>query len=158
MIRLRKVPSYGFLFSLDEMVKYCPKAKDVNLEDYINKDFDTVDGELFVKAYVPYVPERTHANGNKRMKRFQKRVDRFDRIIPGEFVLQYETKQLGKNIEKINPDDVLTISVKKHGKSGIFANVKVRVPIKLPFFQRAWNFCISSKTIWTYFICNNRLH
>ena len=147
MIRLRKVPSYGFLFSLDEMVKYCPKAKDVNLEEYINKDFDTVDGELFVKAYVPYVPERTHANGNKRMKRFQKRVDRFDRIIPGEFVLQYETQQLGKNIEKINPDDVLTISVKKHGKSGIFANVKVRVPIKLPFFQRAWNFLVDSTGI-----------
>lgn len=58
MIRLRKTPSMGFLFGVDEMVKYCPKAKDINLEEYLNVDFDTVDGELFVKAYVPYSQNR----------------------------------------------------------------------------------------------------
>ena len=144
MIRLRKVPSYGFLFSLDEMVKYCPKAKDVNLEDYINKDFDTVDGELFVKAYVPYVPERTHANGNKRNRKAQKKINRFDRMIPGEFVLHYDTNPLGKNMWRINPDDKVTISCKLHGTSGIFANVKTHVPIKLPIIQRAWNLFVDT--------------
>ena len=44
MIRLRKMPSYGFLFSKDEMAKFCPKIKDIKIEDYINQDFDTVDG------------------------------------------------------------------------------------------------------------------
>lgn len=144
MIRLRKVPSYGFLFSLDEMVKYCPKAKDVNLEDYINKDFDTVDGELFVKAYVPYVPERTHANGNKRNRKAQKKINRFDRMIPGEFMLHYDTSMLGKNMWRINPDDKITISVKLHGTSGIFANVKTHVPIKLPIIKRAWNLFVDT--------------
>ena len=144
MIRLRKVPSYGFLFSLDEMVKYCPKAKDVNLEDYINKDFDTVDGELFVKAYVPYVPERTHANGNKRNRKAQKKINRFDRMIPGEFVLHYDTNPLGKNMWRINPDDKVTISCKLHGTSGIFANVKTHVPIKLPIIKRAWNLFVDT--------------
>ena len=144
MIRLRKVPSYGFLFSLDEMVKYCPKAKDVNLEDYINKDFDTVDGELFVKAYVPYVPERTHANGNKRNRKAQKKINRFDRMIPGEFVLHYDTNPLGKNMWRINPDDKVTISCKLHGTSGIFANVKTHVPIKLPIIKRVWNLFVDT--------------
>ena len=144
MIRLRKVPSYGFLFGLDEMVKYCPKAKDVNLEDYINKDFDTVDGELFVKAYVPYVPERTHANGNKRNRKAQKKINRFDRMIPGEFVLHYDTNPLGKNMWRINPDDKVTISCKLHGTSGIFANVKTHVPIKLPIIKRAWNLFVDT--------------
>ena len=144
MIRLRKVPSYGFLFSLDEMVKYCPKAKDVNLEEYINKDFDTVDGELFVKAYVPYVPERTHTNGNKRNRKAQKKINRFDRMISGEFVLHYDTNPLGKNMWRINPDDKITISVKLHGTSGIFANVKTHAPIKLPIIKRVWNLFVDT--------------
>ena len=144
MIRLRKVPSYGFLFGLDEMVKYCPKAKDVNLEEYINKDFDTVDGELFVKAYVPYVPERTHTNGNKRNRKAQKKINRFDRMIPGEFMLHYDTSMLGKNMWRINPDDKITISVKLHGTSGIFANVKTHVPIKLSIIKRAWNLFVDT--------------
>lgn len=144
MIRLRKVPSYGFLFGLDEMVKYCPKAKDVNLEEYINKDFDTVDGELFVKAYVPYIPERTHANGNNRNRKAQKKINRFDRMIPGEFMLHYDTSMLGKNMWRINPDDKITISVKLHGTSGIFANVKTHVPIKLPLIKRAWNLFVDT--------------
>lgn len=144
MIRLRKVPSYGFLFSIDEMVKYCPKAKGVNLEEYINQDFDTVDGELFVKAYVPYVPERTHANGNNRNRKAQKKINRFDRMIPGEFMLHYDTSMLGKNMWRINPDDKITISVKLHGTSGIFANVKTHVPIKLPLIKRAWNLFVDT--------------
>lgn len=144
MIRLRKVPSYGFLFGLDEMVKYCPKAKDVNLEEYINKDFDTVDGELFVKAYVPYVPERTHTNGNKRNRKAQKKINRFDRMIPGEFVLHYDTNPLGKNMWRINPDDKVTISCKLHGTSGIFANVKTHAPIKLPIIKRVWNLFVDA--------------
>lgn len=115
MIRLRKVPSYGFLFGLDEMVKYCPKAKGINLEEYINQDFDTVDGQLFVQAFVPFVPERSHPNGNKRNRKAQKKIERFDRMIPGEFMLHYDTNPLGKNMWRINPDDKVTISCKLHG-------------------------------------------
>ena len=115
MIRLRKVPSYGFLFGLDEMARYCPKVKGINMEDYLNQDFDTVDGELFVKAYVPYTTERTHPNGNKRNRKAQKKINRFDRMIPGEFMLHYDTNPLAKNMWRIKPDDVVTISVKLHG-------------------------------------------
>lgn len=144
MIRLRKVPSYGFLFGLDEMVKYCPKAKDINLEEYINQDFDTVDGQLFVQAFVPFVPERSHPNSNKRNRKAQKKIERFDRMIPGEFMLHYDTNPLGKNMWRINPDDKVTISVKCHGTSAVYSNVKTRVPIKLPIHQKLWNWLIDN--------------
>lgn len=144
MIRLRKVPSYGFLFGLDEMARYCPKVKGINMEDYLNQDFDTVDGELFVKAYVPYTTERTHPNGNKRNRKAQKKINRFDRMIPGEFMLHYDTNPLAKNMWRIKPDDVVTISVKLHGTSGIFANVKTHVPIKLPLPKRIWNYFVDT--------------
>ena len=113
MIRLKKTPSMGYLFSLDEMAKYCPKAKDVNMEDYLNVDFDTVDGELFVKAYMPPIRGRQNnvKNGNKR----DKKLKRFDRMIEGEFSFHYDTSQLGKNMWQFNPDDIVTISNKFHG-------------------------------------------
>ena len=51
MITLQKVPSFGFIFSVNEMAKYAPEVQDINLEDYLDMDFNTVNGELFVKAY-----------------------------------------------------------------------------------------------------------
>ena len=54
-IRLKGVPSYGFIFSKNEMVKAFPEFADINLEEHLGEDFDTVCGELFVKAYVPPV-------------------------------------------------------------------------------------------------------
>jgi len=68
-IRLRKQPSFGFLFHKDSLVNWKPELKDLNLEDYVDKDFDTVCDELFVKVYVPYVPET-----RKRPQEPKKRV------------------------------------------------------------------------------------
>ena len=56
-IRLRKEPSFGFLFGKEALVKWKPELKDINLEEYIGQDFDCVNDELFVKVYVPFVPE-----------------------------------------------------------------------------------------------------
>lgn len=111
MIRLKKTPSMGYLFSKDEMAKYCPKVKDINMEDYLNVDFDTVDGELFVKAYVPPINENC-VRGNKNNKS-HKKEKRFDRII--EWSYHYDTNPLKSNIWKIRPNDVVTITNKLHG-------------------------------------------
>lgn len=137
MIRLRGVPSMGFLFTLDEMAKYNPKAKTLNMEDYLNKDFDTVDGELFVHAYVPPMPEQSKPR--TRSEKRQKKLNLFDRIVPGEFAFHYDTNPLAKNMHRINPTDKLAISVKVHGTSAIFANVKTRIPVHIDFYKRWWN-------------------
>ena len=147
MIRLRKIPSYGFLFGKEELEKYCSKVASIKMEDYLNKDFDTVDGELFVKAYVPLSPNRERNIGQSRSKKAQKRIDRFDRIIPGEFRLHYDTKPLGKNMWMINPNDTVVISVKAHGTSSIFGNVKVKKPIKLSIHKRLINKFIDATTL-----------
>lgn len=50
------------------------------------------------------------------------------------------TKQLNDNIWRIRPTDIVTITTKRHGTSGIFANIPVKMPIKLPLVNRFWNF------------------
>lgn len=146
MIRLRGVPSFGFLFSLDTLAKWKPEAAKVNLEDYVGKDFDTVCDELFVKAYVPYVkPKNERTKSDKR----NKKLKRFDRIIEGEFKFHYDTDPLAKNMSLIKPDDVVTISVKIHGTSAIIANVKTRKPRNIAFYKKMWNWFVDKTALFT---------
>ena len=112
-ITLKGCPSFGFLFSVESMAAYNKGILDVNLEDYINQDFDTVDGELFVKAYVP--PTQPANVRKSRGEKKNKKLSRFDRMIAGEFYFHYDTTPLQKNMHFIKPESILTISNKIHG-------------------------------------------
>lgn len=136
-IRLGGVASKGYLFTLEELAKYNPKVKDINLEEYLGQDFDTVDGELFVKAYVPFVPEKRTKTSNAEKR--NKKIVRFDRMIEGEFSFNYDSLLLPKNIHKIKPTDSVAITVKIHGTSFVCGKVHVKTPIKLPFMRRMCN-------------------
>lgn len=132
MITLRKQPSYGYLIHIDSMAKFCPKINEVDLEAFVNDpdidhDFDTVDGVEFIKVYVPPINTMEQKKGS-RMGKHQRKIDKFDRMIPGQFMLHYDTDQLNRNIAKIDPQDTVTLTVKCHGTSVIFGNVKVKVP------------------------------
>ena len=124
LIRLGGVPSFGYLFSLNELAKAYPDVKDVNLEEMVDQDFDTVCGEEFVKVYMPPVKDGT-PRGSK-MARAQRKLKKFDKLIPGQFAFHYETSQLARCIHNIKPTDNVTISVKADGTSMICANVKVK--------------------------------
>lgn len=136
-IRLGGVASKGYLFTLEELAKYNPKVKDINLEEYLGQDFDTVDGELFVKAYVPFVPEKRTKTSSAEKR--NKKIVRFDRMIDGEFSFNYDSLLLPKNIHKIKPTDSVAITVKIHGTSFVCGKVHVKTPIKLPFMRRMCN-------------------
>ena len=129
MIKLRGCPSMGCLFKIEPLAKWIKGTAEVNLADYVGLNFDTVCGKEFIKAYVPRTPpQRTGGHrGNKR----DKSLKRFDRLIPGEFVFHYDTSQLNSNIQRIKPTDVVTISVKEHGTSAIFANVLIKKPLPI---------------------------
>ena len=136
-LTLKGCPSFGFLFSPAELFRF---DSNVTMEDilaYEGQEFDTVNGELFVKVYIPPVKERP-ARGSKT-NRAQKKVNRFDRLISGEFFFHYDTTQLAKVIQFFNPEDVVDISVKRHGTSLIVGNLHVKEPIRLPFIQRTLN-------------------
>ena len=150
MIRLGGILSMGYLFSKEEVEKFCPKVKDVNIEEIVNKDFDTIDGQLFVKAYVPPVKEQ-RSGGGKGEKAARKAEKKFDRLVPGQFAFHYDTQPLAKNMYRINPNDDVTISVKMHGTSAIIANIKTKIPNKLPWYKKAVNF-FRKETFPTYHI------
>lgn len=127
MVRLRGQESMGYLFSKASMDKYVSALglpTDYRMEDLVGLVFDKVGDELFVQAYVPKI--NTPSEPRDKAGRRNKKLKRFDRLIPGEFSFHYDTDQLEKNIHKIKPDDVVDISIKMHGTSAIFANVHVK--------------------------------
>ena len=132
MINLRKCPSFGFLFTPESLYKYRPELKSVNLAEWVDDpeadhDFDTVCGELFVKAYIPR-PSNPRKGSSGRESRRQKKV-RKTLIIPNEFFFHYDTSMLVKNMHRFNPDTEVDISTKMHGTSLILGNLKVKAPL-----------------------------
>lgn len=135
-IRLGGVQSMGYLFSLDELAKYNPNVSSINLEELVGEDFDTIEGTLFIKAYVPFVPaQKTRTKTEKRSKT----IEKFDRMVKGEFKLHYDTQMFARCINLFTPSDKVVISNKLHGTSFICGKLHVKTPIKLPFHKWIWN-------------------
>ena len=139
-IRLGGINSMGYLFSIDELAKWCPEVKDVYLTELVGEDFDTVNGIEFIKAYVPFVPQRSNKGDGKSIDRKRnKKNEKFDRMIKWEFYFHYSSDPLPKCINRIKPNDTVSITVKFHGTSFLCGKLHVKTPIKLPIHKLLWN-------------------
>ena len=146
LIKLRGCPSYGCIFKKESLVRWKKKLADEDLESYFTTDengiehpfsFDTIAGELFAEAYVP--PIQFPKDATKREKRRDRGIKRFKRIIPGEFLLHYDTAQLQSSLWRFEPSTKVTISVKMHGTSVIAGNVLTRIPVPMTSAEQWFN-------------------
>ena len=60
-------------------------------------------------------------------------------MVEGEFSFHYDTTQLAKNMSLMDPDKVVTISVKRHGTSIIIGKVHVKNPLPITWPKKMWN-------------------
>ncbi len=143
MIKLRGCPSFGVLFKPASMERAMPLLKGYDWTSAIGTDFDCIgadtaltkdgDKELpFVRAYVPRrnVP-RSH--GSKTVSRW----DCLNRMVPGQFMLHYDTVPLKKHLADFKPETEITVTVKMHGTSFICGNLLTNVPLRM-FRIRRW--------------------
>ena len=146
-MKLRGIYSKGFLISPEMMAAYNPKVANLNLEELVGTDFDMVDDEFFIEVYIPFVPKK-----KERSSKRGRNEPKYDRMIAGQFAFHYDTNPLAKEIAQIQPDDVVTLSVKLHGTSVILGNVLVRMPkeihTRVAWFNRLINnsYC----AVWPY--------
>lgn len=136
MIKLKGQVSMGYLFDIDSLVKYNNKCSNIDFNSMIGTDFDTVDNELFIKAYMPPIKENKSNNGVKKNNRIKK----FNRMIEGQFSFHYDTQQLQRNMDRITPDDNVTITLKIHGTSCIIGNVLVKTPKFGGLYKKIFNY------------------
>lgn len=126
MLKLRGTYSCGFVMPIQSMEIAFPELEGTDWDSLVGTEFNIVGDTLFTWKYIPRVKKREsnkNPNGSRRHRRFQRKMTRFDRIIPEMFARHYETEQIEKSIKDIKPDDVISVTVKLHGTSGIFCNI-----------------------------------
>jgi RNA ligase (TIGR02306 family) len=123
--RLRGELSEGYvhpLSSFNEFLQY--KGINFNLsENNVGEEFDTIGDTLICWKYVMPV-KQSHTNKPSKAAKVS------DRLVDGQFRLHADTDNLKKNIHKINPDDVISITEKLHGANGVFSNILCKKKLK----------------------------
>lgn len=126
ILRLRGQASMGYLASINSLAVWGYRTDKYNWEDFVGVDFDTVEDEKFIQVYIP--PKKPQSERLSKDQRRSKRIEKIDRMIPGEFSFHYDTQQLNRNMHKFNPEDQVDISIKMHGTSICLGNVLVKKP------------------------------
>lgn len=169
MVKLRGILSMGILFATEEIERWCPAMHGYTFKEHVGDDFDSIDGILFVKAYVPM--RKDHSSPRTDIPS-RKRRPQFDRIIPGEFAFHYETQQLNREIDRFKPEDEVNISVKLHGTSlvigniltlqprwgGLYARIFNHLPSFLQFTRHGYDVVYSSRSVIKNKYYNSKVH
>jgi len=90
----------------------------------LGSEFDTLGDHEICRKYVP-----AHNPASTRDKQGRKAPRIEDRIVDGQFHFHVDTEQLRKNVHRINPWDIISITDKWHGTSAVYANVLCKRPL-----------------------------
>lgn len=136
ILRLRGHASMGYLTPINSLAVWGYRTDKYNWEDFVGVDFDTVGDDKFIQVYIP--PKKPQAERLTKEQRRSKRIEKINRMIPGEFSFHYDTQQLNRNMHRFNPEDIVDISVKMHGTSICLGNVLVKKPKQFKFKLFNW--------------------
>ena len=121
-LRLRGVISDGMLMPLSSLLPFLEQS----LINYLKVGDEFTDIELNGRVYniceKYIVPIRNSGENNKKGKQSVK----ISRLVDSQFYLHGDTSNLRKNMDKINPNDIIGIHYKKHGTSFVVGNVQVK--------------------------------
>lgn len=123
--KMRGTKSMGYIVPVQVVKEVYGEFSEDN---YINVDFDTINGELLVEKYVPKVK-----NKSKGLGTYKKEIGE-DRLVEGQTQLHKNTPKLEPNAWRISPHHIIGITDKTHGTSWWVSNVKVKR--KLTWIER----------------------
>lgn len=129
IIKLQQVPSEGFIMPVDSLYKWldfvgCKHEVITNME--IGTDFDSLDKSMLVQKYV-VKRSQTPGPGNKQKQ--AKQPKGLDKLVENQFRFHYDTVLIKKCPWVIKPEDLISITTKVHGTSGISADVLCARPL-----------------------------
>lgn len=126
-IKLRGIASEGFIMPYAALYRFAinPSTNPTNLlaiyeeaQSLVDTTFDTVEETKLVWKYVIKVKTAgVNLNGKVRG------ASMVNKIVEKQFRFHIDTPKLQDNIYKMNPHDLIQISIKQHGTSAIFCNL-----------------------------------
>lgn len=125
MVKLRGQYSQGFVCGVDSIVKYKPELADTDWESLVGTQFNYIGDDEFCWKYIPAIKVvEPQGNGrNRAWKQKTKALKRFNRVREDQFAFHYDTKMFAEHFREFSPEDEVTISIKVHGTSAIYANI-----------------------------------
>lgn len=90
-------------------------------EEHVDTEFDSISGMILCEKYINREALRRLKKQNQN--KGQSKLERVSRLIEGQFAFHVDTQHLQKFIRKILPEDVIHISRKLHGTSGIAGKI-----------------------------------
>jgi len=127
-IRIRGQWSQGYLIDIQSLKKAYPELDQYSsyeFEELAGESFDVIGDEVFCEKYL--VGGKNHVeqkvNDQKHYQQRSRNLRRASVLVPGQFKYHYDTTHFEEYYKKFRPTDDVSISVKVHGSSGIFANV-----------------------------------
>ena len=125
-IKLKGLPSEGFLLPFSSLQSWIMDSVNVELpkqEDGLEFDEAEHDGKTFWISKKYIVPTKLTHPYDRRRSKYDKNLKNFNRIREDQFRFHYDTVILRKCPHVIQPNDIIHISSKVHGTSGISAYV-----------------------------------
>ena len=124
-IKLRGFPSEGFLLPFEQLENFIADTLNLKLSDIENNtDFDiAVEGNKEFWICRKYIVARHLTQGQSDSGKRQKKVARFNKVIDTQFHYHYDTVRVQNDKWAIAPDDMISVTEKVHGTSGISAYV-----------------------------------
>jgi hypothetical protein len=121
VVKLRGVISNGLAVDFFKFTKYDSKC-DFD-EGY---SFTSLNGVEVCHKYLPPIKVQKEP-GNKKGKSNREKL----RLVPEQFHYHIDTEQLLRNVGKIYPDQIVSISRKIHGTSAIYSRTTIKRPLTL---------------------------
>lgn len=131
-IRLRGCVSEGFLLPVIALQNFILSITNKELKCESGIEFDSVkDGSKEFWISKKYIVVRNVPNVDSNKSRHQKNAKKFNRVIDTQFRFHYDTIVIKKVPNALSADDIIQISSKWHGTSGISAYVLCKHPLSI---------------------------
>ena len=122
-LKIRGVYSEGYLADIKSLQIAYPELDQYMIDEFDELDgvsFDVIGNDIFCQKYTSYEIKPTNSIYNQKST---KEKSSTNIIIPGRFKYHYNTSFFEDHYKEFKPSDVVTIAVKVHGSSGVFANI-----------------------------------
>lgn len=126
-IKLKNELSEGFILPVVQLQNYILSVTNKEIEVEAGIEFDIVEHkgkEFWINK--KYIPKNKRRQGRTTHNNQTKKVKGLDKIIDDQFRFHYDTIIIKKCPNVIQPDDLISISEKIHGTSGISSYVLCR--------------------------------
>jgi hypothetical protein len=139
IIKLQGYPSEGFITPITYLYNWLTligKKEEIVHKVAPGTEFDSVDGEILCRKYVPkttYTPGQPRVGG-----KITRNLKKVKKVIDTQFRFHYDTTLIKKCPSVIHPNDIISITAKVHGTSGISAYVLCTQDVKKTAKFMAW--------------------